>query len=106
MRSGDLDRRVTIQRFTVIGDDGLGNEITEWADLATVWASVTQASGREFFAQDAIQSDTKVVFKIRYFPTLSVIDRISYNGVLHDLHEVKELGRREGMEIQSTTASA
>jgi SPP1 family predicted phage head-tail adaptor len=106
VRAGNLDRRITIQRFTVIGDDGFGNEIRDWADLATVWAQVTQASGREFFAQAAIQADTKVVFKIRYLPGLTVTDRILYNGVLHDLHEVKELGRREGQEIQSTTASA
>jgi len=39
MRAGDLDRRITIQREEVVGDDGFGNEITEWVDYAERWAS-------------------------------------------------------------------
>ena len=105
MRAGSLDRQITIQRFMVIGDDGYGNEITDWGTLATVSAQVIQASGREFFAQAGIQAEAKVVFKIRYLPGLTVDDRILYEDRLHDLHEVKEIGRREAQEIQATAAA-
>jgi len=96
-----MDRRITIQRYEVVGDDGFGNEITEWNDLATVWAEVKQESGREFFAAAAIQSERKVIFKLRWMD-VTVIDRVSYDGTLHDIHEVRELGRTEGLELHTT----
>lgn len=101
MRAGDMDRRITIQRYEVVGDDGYGNQITEWNDLATVWAEVKQESGREFFAAAAIQSERKVVFKLRWLD-VTVVDRVSYDGRLHDIHEVRELGRKEGLELHTT----
>lgn len=103
MRAGDLDRRITIQREEVVGDDGFGNEITDWVDVVTTWARVVQASGREFFAAAAIQSETKVMFKLRFMDGITVIDRVVYDGRNHDIHEVKELGRREGLELHTST---
>jgi len=102
MRAGDMDRRITIQRYEVVGNDGFGGQIIEWIDLGTVWAEVKQESGREFFAAAAIQSERKVVFRLRWMD-VTVLDRVSYGGRLHDIHEVRELGRQEGLELHTTT---
>jgi SPP1 family predicted phage head-tail adaptor len=97
LNAGDLDRRITIRRFTVVGDDGFGNTISDWADVATVWAQVQQQSGREFFAQGAVQSDTLVVFRMRWLDGVTIQDRVRYKGTDHEVHEVKEVGRRDGL---------
>jgi len=105
MRAGDMDRRITIQRYVVIGDDGFGNEITEWIDLATVWAEVKQESGREFFAYGGINSDRKVVFRLRWIDGgVTVLDRVSYGDRDHNIHEVRELGRQVGLELHTTAS--
>ncbi|CAK7257248.1 MULTISPECIES: phage head closure protein [unclassified Shinella] len=100
MRAGAIDRRITIQRYSVVGDDGMGNQITEWADLATVWAKVRQEGGREFFAQAAIQAERRVIFTIRWMEVW-VIDRIQYDGIEYNIKEVRELGRQAGVELHA-----
>lgn len=101
MRAGALDRRITIRRYTVAGDDGYGNEIREWADLATVWAAVQQEGGREYFAQGGIQAERKIVFRLRW-TDVAVSDRIQYDGGEFDIHDVRELGRKDGLELHAT----
>jgi SPP1 family predicted phage head-tail adaptor len=85
----------------VVGDDGYGNEIIDWGNLATVWARVIQQTGREFFALSAIQAETRVVFHLRFIEGMTTEDRVDYDGQLHDIHEVRELGRRAGLELHT-----
>jgi SPP1 family predicted phage head-tail adaptor len=101
MQIGKLDRRITVQREMVVGDDGYGNEIIDWGNLATVWARVIQQTGREFFALSAIQAETRVVFHLRFIEGMTTEDRVDYDGQLHDIHEVRELGRRAGLELHT-----
>lgn len=104
MKAGALDRRVTIQRKAVVYDD-YGEEITAWTDLATVSAQVVQQSGREFLAAEQVQAEQRVLFRFRWMDGLTVLDRVSYGGRLHNIQEVKELGRREGVELMTVAAA-
>lgn len=114
MRSGDLDRRIMIQRVTIEFSPS-GSPIETWNTLATVWAKVDQQSGREFFATAQVVSERKTVFRIRWLPDLTVLDRVVYPVVdlgsppeeppassIYDISEVRELGRREGIELHAT----
>lgn len=103
MRAGDMDRRITIQYYTEESDE-FGGQILTWHDLATVWAEVRQEGGREFFAQATIQSERKVIFRLRWIDGVSVLDRVSYDGRLHNIHQVKELGRQDGLEFHTTAS--
>lgn len=104
MRAGDMDRRITILRYELAGDDGFGNPIETYVPTEVVWAEVKQESGREFFAAAAIQSERKVVFKLRWIdPEVRVYDRVLYGEREHNIHEVRELGRQEGLELHTTT---
>lgn len=103
MRAGDLDRRITIKRLEPGGPDGGGGwmpptEVT----VATVWAAVTQAGGREFLDGRQITAERRVVFRIRYRDDITESNWISYRGWNHDIHEIRELGRREGLELHCT----
>lgn len=103
MRSGDLDRRITIERVT-IGESPSGEPTETWNALATVWAKVEQQGGREFFASAQEVSERKVVFRIRWIEGLTVLDRVVCDGDVHDIHEVRRLGRKEGLELHTTAA--
>lgn len=104
MRAGDMDRRITILRYELGGDDGYGNQYPIYVPTEVVWAEVKQESGREFFAAATIQSDRKVVFKLRWIdPEVRVYDRVLYGEREHDIHEVRELGRKEGLELHTTS---
>lgn len=103
MRAGDMDRRITILRHELAGDGGSGNPIETYVPTEVVWAEVKQESGREFFAAGGIQSERKVVFKLRWIePEVRVHDRVLYGECEHNIHHVRKLCRREGLELHTT----
>jgi SPP1 family predicted phage head-tail adaptor len=104
VRAGGLDRRVTLQRFTEEQDE-YGEPIMVWMDLATVFAEVRQQGGREYLAAASTVAEKRVVFSIRWYPDLTVLDRVSYDGVLHNIAEVREIGRRDGVELHTVAAA-
>lgn len=104
MRPGTMDRRITIQRLTV-EEDPYGGTIETWGDLATVFAEVRQQGGREFLAADQVQASKRVVFYIRWLPGLTVQDRVSYEGTLHNIAEVREIGRADGVELHTVAGT-
>lgn len=103
MRLGDMDRRVTLQRFTTTYDE-YNEQIRTWMDLATVWAEVRQQGGREYLVAETIMADRRVVFFIRWFSGLTVLDRVRYDGLVHNIKEVREIGRRDGVELHTVAA--
>jgi len=103
MRPGSLDRKVTIQRRGFVQTE-TGEIVQGWTDLATVYAEVRQRSGREFFVAGGTGAERLVVFFIRFFPGLTVSDRVSYDGLAHDIEEVREIGRRDGIELHTVAA--
>lgn len=105
MRAGGLDRRIVIERVSVTYDE-FNAPVEQWSTLATVWASKVDVKDGERFRADAVSSEITTRFRIRYSTTVADVsprDRISYDGRLYDIVAVKEVGRREGIEI---TASA
>lgn len=106
----DLDRRITIERYVVVGDDGFGNEIVEWQTLATVAASRHDVSDSERFAYGGIVSDTLRRFVIRAIgPQADVngVDRLRYDGMVWNIVGVKETrdGRNRFLEITAKAES-
>ena len=107
LSAGRLDRTIVLQRRTVTDDV----EPTEtWGPLpqtapqpTEVRAQVVQQSGRELFAADQLQAERKVLFRIRWRSDVTEKDRVLYDGRIHDIHEVRELGRRDGLELFTTT---
>lgn len=78
MRSGTLNKRVTIQSPTTPTSDGAGGTIaTEpWTDLATVWASVSPLTGRETLQAQAVEAETTHRVTIRYRDCVTARSRI------------------------------
>lgn len=87
MQSGKLDQRVIIERRTIEQDE-LGGIIETWGPLATVWAAVEPLNGREYFAANAVQSETTTRIRLRYLADLNVVDRINHEGTLYDINSI------------------
>lgn len=64
MQSGRLRERVTIQTETVTRDAS-GEELRTWAEVATVWASVTPGASSERFLASAGQRVAEVTHTVR-----------------------------------------
>ncbi len=105
MKSGDLDRRIAIERATVTVN-GYNEEVRSWTILATVWAAVWPIADGERWRAGEVGATVTHRFRIRWSSTVSDItpaDRISFDGRIFEISGSKEIGRREGIEI---TASA
>lgn len=103
MRAGDLDRSVTIQSATS-AQDAVGQPIQTWSDVATgIAAKVSPMRGAETFNNSQPIGYMTATFRIRYRTGITVENRVVYNGRNWDILDVRELGRREGIEIDART---
>ncbi|QIA23094.1 phage head closure protein [Mesorhizobium sp. AA22] len=100
MRAGRLDREIVIERVTLV-DDGTGNQTETWTPLATLRAQLIEASTEEFIRSYGASSETATIFRTRYMAEVTLADRVSYNGQPHNLIEIKEIGRRRGLELRT-----
>jgi len=99
----NLDRRITIERYTEVSD-GHGGFDQIWAKLATVAASRKDVSDGERFAYSRIVADTVRRFVIRAIgpqATVTGTDRVRYDGATWNIIGVKETsdGRKRFLEI-------
>lgn len=99
MRAGKLDRIIEIQRLSRTVDD-YGTETEAWTPVATLRAQLVQASTEEFMNSFGSSAETAAVFRIRYRDELMTSDRVTYRGQAYDVKEIKELGRREGLDLR------
>jgi SPP1 family predicted phage head-tail adaptor len=100
-----MDRRISIEHYTTVPDD-YGNDVPTWAEMVNVWAAVQQESGREFIQAAAVTPERRVVFRIRWMEGITTAHRVNYGGRQHNIHEVRELGRREGIELHTIATGA
>lgn len=98
--AGQLDRRITLRRKTET-NTGLG--MTEaWADLGTIWASRKDVSDSEKAAAGKMQAVVVSRFIVRSSSltrTLTPKDELIEGGLTFRITGIKELGRRDFLEI-------
>lgn len=101
MDAGRLDRRIVLRRATST-TDAFNEPVLSWATLATVSAKVEPVSDSEQWRAGETLSAKLTRFTIRYSTTVASVDprdRIQYSGREWDIQGVKELGRRQFLEI-------
>jgi SPP1 family predicted phage head-tail adaptor len=101
LQAGRMDRRITIQRVTLTYD-ALNNPVETWAALATVWASKLEYIGSEAVAAEEVGAQMTTTFRIRWSIKVSTVnpkDRLSFEDRTWNIQNVKEIGRKEGLEI-------
>ena len=105
MQPGDLDRRITIQQNTPT-QDGAGNPLDAWTDLATVWAEVVPVGGSETFQAKQTGAEAVAKFRIRYRGDVLRKMRVVYDSDNYDVADVAEDRRFERRQYEIITATA
>jgi SPP1 family predicted phage head-tail adaptor len=104
MRSGKLDRTIRIDRYSAGAVDEYGTPTAGFTTLATLRAQIIQASTEEYMKAAGATDETAIVFRTRYLAGVTNADRIHYEGGFFNIKEVKEIGRRNGLELRATRA--
>jgi len=101
MGSGKLDRRIQFRRYT-LSDDGFTQSPT-WADHGTpVAASKRDVSDQERWRAGELAAHISCRFTVRsstFSRDITPKDRISHDGLEYDISGIKEIGRRDRLEI-------
>ena len=112
MEIGELNKRITLQKFTTIINENGFNEDT-WPDIATMWSKVSNLFGREYFAAAAVQAERTVKFTIRYLKELdqninlegtntTKAFRIKYGNLFYNLTFIDDIkSEHKLMEIKA-----
>ncbi|MBP2611416.1 phage head closure protein [Agrobacterium pusense] len=98
MRSGKLDRTIKVQSFTSTVNE-YGTPVQAWTDVATARAQIIQSSTEEFLTNGASDT-TSIIFRTRYFGPIVPKSRILFEGEEYNVREVKEIGRRKGLDLR------
>ena len=84
MDIGQLNKRIIIQKLTISEND-MGDSIETWIDYKTVWSSITNLHGREFYQAMQVQAENTVKFVIRYCKDLDTSMRILFQDNLYNI---------------------
>ena len=87
MNAGQLDQRVTVERLQQ-GQDELGQPVTTWTALYTIWAAVEPLTGREYIAATAAVSEVTTRICLRYRPGITPADRVNHEGRVYGITSV------------------
>ena len=98
MRAGKLDRIITVQGVTNTVN-AYGTPVSTWTDVATIRAQIITSSTEEFLSNGATD-ESVIIFRIRYLSGVSNLSRVLYDGDDYNVREVKEIGRRRGLELR------
>ena len=79
IRTGDLNRRITIQTRTA-GQDSYGQQVTTWSDLLSCWALIEPLAGRELEIAQAVNAAVDHKVTILYRSTVTAQHRVVYQG--------------------------
>lgn len=101
MRAGRLDRRVQVQTRTVARGP-TGEAIEQWSAPRERWAEVVLVSASERRQSEQVMATRTATFRLRWERDLvGAQSRLVYDGFIWDVRGVKELGRREGLELMA-----
>ncbi len=104
LAAGKMDRRITLERF-VTSVDQHNEPVLLWSALATRAASYEPISDGERFRAGETAATASARFVIRHSSTVAGLnpkDRLIFDGRTWQILHVKEIGRREGIEISAT----
>lgn len=103
-KAGDLDQRITFQRFAGT-PDGIGGMVQAWADVPTVptvWAKVTPRLGSEGMEEGRTNATAMATFTVRYRADISETDRILWRGEPWNIRRVLRVsGRAQWIDIDA-----
>jgi SPP1 family predicted phage head-tail adaptor len=102
LSAGKLNKRVRIDR-SVAGSppvNEFGEPVVSWEEVDTIWSSIEPLSGREFWAQQQVQSEVTTRFRIRYRADILTGMRVVYNTAIYMIKSVIDpLEKHEELQL-------
>lgn len=105
--AGKRDRRITLERYGETRDEW-NNPIIGWTLLSRVWGSKDDVSDTERLRAADLGSTLTTRFVIRWskkVADLNTKDKLTCEGLEYNIIGVKELGRREYLEVTGAARS-
>ncbi|OYU50898.1 MAG: hypothetical protein CFE27_14855 [Alphaproteobacteria bacterium PA1] len=102
--SGARDRLITLQQKTYTLD-GFGGEIVTWVTIGQRWAASMPVKDSEAFRNSEATATITHRFQILWDAAAAQVDptyRVLFDNRTYDIVAVKEIGRRDGIEISAT----
>lgn len=99
MRSGKLDRKITIQSATETIDE-YGGVSSAWADDFTLRAELVEETTEEFLANYGARDEAVRIFRTRYRDGISNANRVVFDGQPFNIKEIAVTGRNRGLELR------
>ncbi|SDC30866.1 phage head-tail adaptor, putative, SPP1 family [Sphingomonas sp. YR710] len=104
MKSGQLNRRVIVQRATSVSD-GAGGQVREWPEIgrpwvkASLWSTGRGAGGGQSAVADVMQDNQAFVIRMRP-RDIATGDRIVLDGLNYRVRAVVDPnGRRRELQV-------
>lgn len=112
MKAGQMDRKIIIQTPAESVND-IGQVVSSWSTLATVWAQVVPVTGNEIIRSGSGGTSTDTpggklfgsqqsrVF-VRYRSDVTIQERLSIDGQYWDIQYIRVVSaekRKDGLEI-------
>jgi SPP1 family predicted phage head-tail adaptor len=100
MRAGNLDRVITIEAaVTTVDPNGTPQET--WATFATMRAQLLQRSTAEMMLKGYGEETGETTgFRIRWLDGVRLAHRVAYNFEHYRITDIREIGRREALELR------
>ena len=93
MRSGRLNRRITIQELS-ISKNQYSEDIESWVDVATIWAHIEPLRGREYWQAKQVVGEVTGRITIRYLAGIDEKMRVIYGNKTYNILAVINLDER------------
>lgn len=97
MKSGELNRRVTITQLGALDD--LGQPTGTPTTIATLWAKRQPQRGREVVTAGTIGSEQTEVFTIRYRTDIMPKMRLEYAGITYQIETITEVEIKQSLDL-------
>lgn len=104
IEAGKLDRTVQFERLVeTVSASGAVAKV--WTPFLTVRAEVRELRADEAATGFGEAERETVVFVVRWNPTpITTGDRVIHAGRVFDIHQITDLGRRDGWKISGVAA--
>jgi SPP1 family predicted phage head-tail adaptor len=102
MRAGKLDKVIEVETTVPAQPDeyGVVDPAGGTVTTRTMRAQIIQASTEEYLRGYGEGENTAIIFRTYFVDGVTTDDRIGYAGRVFNIREVKEIGRRVGLELR------
>jgi SPP1 family predicted phage head-tail adaptor len=101
MKGGVLDRRIIVQsKAEVVATNG--QRTLTWSTFLTIWSNPVVKDGVEKEDNKNRSTSRMVNFRTRYNSTITNEMRILWNNQYYKIEDIKELGRQDGLMINTS----